>query len=65
MKISKQEMESFLLLFHLQSKTFFYKMFLTFINEFKNGFENMKWNYLKQEMELFLPLPDLQTKKLL
>ena len=45
MELSKQEMELFLLLSDLRSKNFFYKMFLNFINEFKAGFENRKWNY--------------------
>ena len=33
-------------------------MFLNFANEFKTGFENRKWNYLKQEMELFFLFTD-------
>ena len=33
-----------LLLPELQSKSFFYKMFLTFPNESKIGFENRKWD---------------------
>ena len=36
----KQELELFLLLPDLRSKNFFYKMFLTFTNESKTGFEN-------------------------
>ena len=42
MELSKQEMELFLLFPDLQSKTFFYKMFLNFINEVKAGFESGK-----------------------
>ena len=45
MELSKQEMELVLLLPELQSKNFFYKMFLTFINESKTSFVNRKWNY--------------------
>ena len=45
MELSKQEMELFLLFPDLRLKNFFYKMFLNFINEFKAGFENRKWNY--------------------
>ena len=42
MELSKQEMELFLILPELQSKNFFYKIFLTFDNESKIGFKNMK-----------------------
>ena len=38
-------MELFLLFPDLQSKNFFHKMFLTFTNGFKTGFENRKLNY--------------------
>ena len=37
-------MELFLLLPELQLKSFFDKMFLTYPNESKIGFENRKWN---------------------
>ena len=39
-------MELFLLLPELQSKKVFYKMFETFINESKTGFENMESNFI-------------------
>ena len=42
MELSKQEMEFFLLFLALQSKNFFYIMFLNFANNFKAGFENRK-----------------------
>ena len=45
MELYKQEMELILLFHDLQSKNLFYKMFLTFTNESKTGFENRKWNY--------------------
>ena len=38
MELSKQEMELFLLLPELQSKNFFYKMFLTFTSKLYRGF---------------------------
>ena len=44
-ELSKQKMELFLLLPDLQSKNFFYKKFLNFVNKFKAGFENRKWKY--------------------
>ena len=53
MELSKQEMELLLLLSELQSKKFFYKMFLTFTNESKTGFENRKWNYLNRKWNYF------------
>ena len=39
MELSKQEMELIFLLPDLKSKNTFYKMFLTFTNESKTGFE--------------------------
>ena len=45
MELSKQEMEIFLLFPDLRSKNFFYKMFLTFTNDFKIGFQIRKLNY--------------------
>ena len=53
MELSKQEMELFLLFPDLQSKDFFYKMFLNFINEFKACFENRKWNYPNRKWNYF------------
>ena len=53
MELSKQEMELFLLFPDLWSKNFFYKMFLNFINEFKPGFENRKWNYPNRKWNFF------------
>ena len=53
MNLSKQEMELFLLFTDHWSKNFFYKMFLNFINEFKAGFENRKWNYPNREWNYF------------
>ena len=53
MELSKWEMELFLLLSDLRSKNFFYKMFLNFINEFKAGFENRKWNYPNRKWNYF------------
>ena len=38
-------MELFLLHQDLQSRNFFYKIFLTFTSESKTGFKNRKWNY--------------------
>ena len=35
----------FLLFPDFRLKNFFYKMFLSFNNDTKNGFENRKWNY--------------------
>ena len=46
MELFKLEMELFFLLPDLQSKNFFYKMFLIYTKEFKIGFQNRKWNYL-------------------
>ena len=53
MKLSKQEMELFLLFPDLQSKNFFYKIFLTFTNEFKTGFENKKSKYSNRKWNYF------------
>ena len=53
MELSKQEMELFLLFTDLQLKNFFYEMFLNFINEFKAGFENRKWNYPNRKWNHF------------
>ena len=53
MELSKQEMELFLLFPDLQSKNFFYKMFLNFINEFKAGFKNRKWNHPNRKWNYF------------
>ena len=49
----KQEMELFLLFPDLQSKNFFYKKFVTFQNESKNGFDNRKWNYPNRKWDYF------------
>ena len=46
-------MKIFLLLLHIQSENFFHKMILTFENEFKTGFENMKWNYPNRKWNYF------------
>ena len=59
MELSKQEMELFLPLPGLRSKTFSYKMFLYFTEEFKIGME-----LFIQEMEWFLSLPGLGSKNL-
>ena len=53
MELSKQEMELFLLFMDLQSKNFFYKMFLNFINKFKAAFKNRKWNNPKRKWNNF------------
>ena len=49
MEVSKQEMELFLLFTDFRLKNFFYKMFLSFDNDTKTGFENRKWNYLNRK----------------
>ena len=53
MELSKQEMELFLLFPDLQSKNFFNKIFLNFINEFKAGFKNRKWNHPNRKWNYF------------
>ena len=53
MELSKQEMELFLLLRDLKSKTFFYKKFLTFKSESKTCFENRKYNYPNRKWNYF------------
>ena len=42
MELFKQEMELYLLFCDFRLKNFFYKMFLGFNNDTKNGFENRK-----------------------
>ena len=53
MELSKQEMELFLLFPDLQSKNFFYKMFLILTNESRTGFENRKWKYPNRKWNYF------------
>ena len=53
MELSKQEMEFFLLFPDFRLKNFFYKMFLNFINKFKVGFENRKWNHPNRKWNYF------------
>ena len=53
MDLSKQEMELFPLHLDLQSKNFFYEMFLIFTNEFKTSFENRKWIYPNRNISYF------------
>ena len=45
MELFQQEMELFLLFPDFWSQNLFYKMFITFNNDTKTGFENRKWNY--------------------
>ena len=42
-------MELFLLFPDFQLKNFFYKMFQSFNNAIKTGFENRKWNYTNRK----------------
>ena len=51
MELSKQEMELFLLFPDLRLKNFFYRMFPTFNNEFKNFF----WSKIFQPPKFFNP----------
>ena len=53
MELSKQEMELFLLFPDFRLKNFFYKMFLSFNNDTKTGFENRKWNYPNRKWNYF------------
>ena len=46
-------MKLFLLLPDLQSKNFFYKIFLTSTKESKTGLENRKWNYPNRKWNYF------------
>merc|ERR1712240_90358 len=59
MELSKQEMELFqepklfLLFPDFRLNNFFYKMFLSFNNDSKTGFENRKWNYPNRKWNYF------------
>ena len=62
MELFKQEMELFILLPDLQSKNFFYKLFLNFINKSKAAFENRKWNYPNRKWNYFSYFPTSDQK---
>ena len=62
MELSKQDMELYLLLPDIQSKYFFYIMFLTLTNELQIFFKKQEVELFRQEMEVFLLLPELQSK---
>ena len=53
MELSKQEMELFLLFPDFRLKNFLYKMFLSFNNDTKTGFENRKCNYPNRKWKYF------------
>ena len=53
MELSKQEMELFLLFPDFRLKNFFHKMFQSFNNDTKTGFENRKWNYTNRKWNYF------------
>ena len=62
MEVFKQEMELFLLLPELQSKYFFYNMFLTLTNESKTGFETGN-GIIQTGHRKSIPLPGLWSKR--